>query len=119
MSVRSFRRRLRRRLRTWRASPAVRRTGIVAGLLLGFGLLWIVVTGFLVRQQLADISLRLQQVRYLVSEGKVAEARQLAQDIPAMADRAHRLTTGPAWWVAAHVPYLGEPLDVIEYLKTL
>src|SRR5205823_4404078 len=24
----------------------------------------------------------------------------------------HDLTTGPAWWVGAHLPFIGSPLDV-------
>src|SRR5207249_1638322 len=35
-----------------------------------------------------------------------------AEGIPAIADRAHDLTTGPAWWVGAHLPFIGSPLDV-------
>jgi hypothetical protein len=34
--------------------------------------------------------------------------------VPALARRAHLLTTGPAWWAAAQVPYLGDPLEVMR-----
>lgn len=73
---------------------------------------WIVVTAFLARRQLTTLEARLGQVRQLVAAGRVSDAQALAQDIPAMAEHAHRLTTGPAWWVASGVPYLGDPLDV-------
>jgi hypothetical protein len=39
-------------------------------------------------------------------------ARHVAADVPAIADRAHNLTTGPAWWFGAHLPVIGDPLDV-------
>jgi len=40
----------------------------------------------------------------------VDDARKLGADLPAMAERVQHLTTGPAWWIGAHVPWLGSPL---------
>jgi Protein of unknown function (DUF4012) len=81
------------------------------GLLIGLGVIWIGVTGYLASRQAAHLETRLQQVKLLVAQGHVGDARRLAADIPKMAARAHRLTTGPAWWLGAQVPYFGRPLD--------
>lgn len=83
-----------------------------AAALVGLGAVWLIVTGLLMRSQLEDLDLRLGQVKNLVATGEVDKARGLAKEIPDMARRAHHLTTGPAWWAAASIPFLGEPLDV-------
>jgi hypothetical protein len=116
MDIRRRVRRLRRRWkRQWRDSRFAfltrRRVLIGLGIVGGLAVLWIAVTGYLAARQAAQLQGRLQQVKLLVAQGRVDDARRLAKDIPAMAERAHRLTTGPAWWVAAHVPLLGEPLE--------
>jgi hypothetical protein len=84
---------------------------LAGGILAGLGLVWILITALLARQQALALDHRLQQVRFLLSEGRLDDAQQLAADIPAIADRAHALTTGPAWWMAAHIPFLGDPLE--------
>jgi len=90
----------------------VRIATVIAGALAVTGVLWILITALLARQATQDLVDRLQKVRTLVAEGQVEQAREVARTIPSVADRAHDLTTGPAWWVAAHVPYLGRPLEV-------
>jgi hypothetical protein len=85
---------------------------IALGFIAGLAVVWIAVTGFLAARQAAQLETRLQQVKLLVAQGHVQEAQRLAKDIPAMAHRAHRLTTGPAWWFGAHIPYFGRPLEV-------
>jgi hypothetical protein len=124
----SLRRRMRRR---WRRSALgtrsrhamrylrhhrrpVRIALLIGGLLAGLGLVWIVITGLLMRQQEQQLDNRLQQARYLLSEGRLADAQKVAEGIPAIAQRAHNLTTGPAWWFAAHVPLLGDPLESVR-----
>jgi hypothetical protein len=79
---------------------------------------WIVVTGVLARQQVNKLEDRLQVVKQLVARGDIDGARQAAQGIPTLARRAHLLTTGPAWWAAAQVPYLGDPFDVMRGATT-
>ena len=111
-----LRRRVRRLWRRWRYGrhASARRRAVYYGLGLLFGLsaIWLVVTALLAREQLSKLSSRIAEVKLLVSEGRIADARAAAQDIPDMARRAHHLTTGPVWWVGAHLPYLGDPLDV-------
>lgn len=107
-------RRTRRRARKYlREHRKPIRLGLIgASLLVGLGLVWILITGLLARQQAQHLEDRLTTVRQLLTEGRLDEARQLAAGIPAIADRAHDLTSGPAWWVGAHLPFIGKPLDV-------
>ena len=79
---------------------------------MGLGLVWSLITGLLARQQAQNLEDRLQTVRQLLTEGRLDEARHVAEGIPAIADRAHALTSGPAWWVGAHLPFIGDPFEV-------
>lgn len=122
----TLRRRLRRRWRRSKPRKSLRRArryltrhrkpirwGLVGlGVLFGLGAIWIFITGMLARQQAQNLEDRLQLVRSLLTEGRLAEARQAAESIPAIAERAHDLTTGPAWWFASEIPILGNPLEV-------
>ena len=115
-TLRRFRRRARRlyrKIKYGRRTPLVKKiVGYGLGALLGLSALWLVITGLLAKQALSKLEGRLVQVRTLVAAGEVGDARKLAADIPVLADRAHRLTTGPVWWAAAEVPYLGRPIEV-------
>jgi hypothetical protein len=91
-------------VRTW--------TLYVLGGLLVMWISWLVVTALLVRRDAGLIRDRLDQVRAQVAQGDLAGARQTAATIPALTHRAHNLTTGPAWWTAAAVPYLGRPFEI-------
>jgi hypothetical protein len=68
----------------------------------------------LARQQVRHVEAGLRRVQFLVSAGRLAEARQVAATIPAATHRAQLLTSGPAWWLAAHVPYLGAPAETVR-----
>jgi hypothetical protein len=110
---RTWRRALRRTRTYLREHRKPIRWGLLgAGVLVGLGLVWILITGLLARQQAQHLEDRLQTVRQLITEGRLDEARHLAEGIPAIADRAHDLTTGPAWWVGSQLPFIGNPLDV-------
>jgi hypothetical protein len=99
------------RLRYLRFSRGLRRTVLLCvGGLVGLGIVWLAVTGLVAMRQAARLETRLSEVKVLVAQGRIADAQKLARDIPTMARRAHRLTTGPAWWIGAHIPYLGGPL---------
>lgn len=106
---------VRTRYRYLSASGTVRRVLLYGGggLLLA-SLAWILITGALARQQAIRMEDRLHRVEALVIAGKLEPAQRAADGIPAMAGRAHWLTTGPAWWLAAHVPYLGRPLEIVR-----
>src|SRR3954465_10599388 len=83
-------------LRQW----AMYTVGVVAVLWIS----WLVVTALLVRRDAAEIRDRLGRVQAQVAQGDLAGARQTAAGIPALAHRAHNLTSGPAWWTAAAIP---------------
>ena len=108
-------RRVETRYRYLRANPSLKwwLLGGVAGLLL-LGALWIVGTGLVARSDLEAIKTRLSAAQKLVQQGNVDEAEKVAAGIPALAERAHRLTTGPAWFLASEVPYLGRPLQIVR-----
>ncbi len=115
-TLRRFRRRVRRlhrKIKYDRRTPLIKKVvGYGVGALIGLSALWLVITGLLAKQALSKLEGRLVQVRTLVAAGQVDDARKLAADIPVLAERAHRLTTGPVWWTASEVPYFGRPLDV-------
>jgi hypothetical protein len=92
----------------------VRVTLLGLGGLVGVGLVWMLITALLARQQAENLDNRIQQVRFLLSEGRLADAQAVAEGIPAVAHRAHNLTSGPAWWFAANLPVLGDPFESVR-----
>jgi hypothetical protein len=97
------------------ASGQLRRiTWWSVGTLVVLGAIWIVATGLLARREAQRVEAELHQVEILVSTGNLEQAKRVASDIPGQADRAHFLTTGPAWWIASHVPYFGKPLEIVR-----
>jgi hypothetical protein len=93
----------RRRLAFW--------SGVAVLTVLGAGIVWIAITGLLARSQLAKVRADLPKLRQAVVDGRTADARRLADRIRDESTRAHALTTGPAWWVAANLPVVGTPLQ--------
>lgn len=83
----------------------------IAGLLL-LGLLWVGATALLAKRQQSQLEGQLSRVQYLVAAGRVDEAAAAADEVPGMVRRARLLTSGPAWWTAAHVPWLGRPFEI-------
>lgn len=74
------------------------------------GLTWITVTAVLARQELAKARAELPQIRVALTSGDVAQAESLAESVADHARSAHGFVSGPAWWVGAHLPVVGEPL---------
>lgn len=83
-------------------------------LILLVGLIWLVVTGLLVRSTVKDLRRDLDSLRHAVATGDLDRARSLAVSLEKEASRAHGLTSGPAWWVASGLPGLGEPLYTVR-----
>jgi hypothetical protein len=98
-----------------KVSPA-RAVLILLGALLGLGFVWLIVTAILVRSQVSSIKGDLPALRADISAGNLDGARAKAAEISSAAHSAHGLTSGPAWWVAAQVPWLGEPAQVVRGL---
>ena len=89
---------------------------ILAGGLIVLGGAWLLITGQLARSQLDDAQHDVQQLRTEVSAGDVSAARDTVIDLAKHAHRAHVLTTGPVWAVAAEIPLVGQPVHTIRGL---
>jgi hypothetical protein len=75
---------------------------------------YLAVTGLFARSELNQVRTGIDTLRTQVSAGDLPGARKTATRIAAHADRAHLLTTGPVWQVAADVPGGGEPLQTVR-----
>lgn len=106
---RTSRRRLRRR----------RQVGIamlIGGGLIVLGAAWILVTGLLARSELQTVRDEVRRLHAQIDAGDLTAARATAHDLAGHAHRAHWLTTGPVWALAADLPGGGEPLRTVRAL---
>ncbi|MDP9118301.1 MAG: DUF4012 domain-containing protein [Actinomycetota bacterium] len=87
----------------------------IGGLLL-LGAAWIAVTGVESVKAAHKVEQDLQAIDYYISTGQLTQVRAFSADLATQSARAHRLTTGPAWWMASEVPYLGRPFAVVRGL---
>ncbi|WP_240204833.1 DUF4012 domain-containing protein [Streptomyces actuosus] len=89
-----------------------------AGALVLTGAVWVLVTGLQARSDLLsaqrDIDSLRQSVAAAPAHGSAGERERAVRSAAAHASRAHRLTTGPAWYTAAHLPFLGDPLRTVR-----
>ena len=100
----------------------VRNTLLATATLLLTGAAWIGVTGLLARSELIaaqqDLSKLRQSVGPMAASGAVpassSQRQQAALSAAAHAARAHWLTTGPAWYTAAQLPFLGGPVRTVR-----
>jgi hypothetical protein len=92
--------------------------GVISGAVLIIGVLWLVVTALIARSELQQARGELPELRAAILAGDTAKAESLAQDIRHQADRAQWLVSGPAWWVGAHLPYVGIPLKTSQALAS-
>ncbi|MGI8678589.1 MAG: DUF4012 domain-containing protein [Jatrophihabitans sp.] len=76
--------------------------------------LWLVVTGLIARHELTQVRADVTRLRAAISAGELPAARRMAVDIASHAHRAHQLTTGPVWALAAELPAGGESLQTIR-----
>jgi hypothetical protein len=85
----------------------------VLGLLLA-GAVWLVVTAQLARQHVQAGQRSVSQLRSAIDDADLPAAESAAGSFSAHARSAHRLTTGPAWWIGAHVPWFGRPVSSLR-----
>lgn len=85
-----------------------------AGGLMVIGVAWVVVTGLMARSQLDATQGELTQLRSDIKTGDATDGRVLAADLARHAHRAHQLTSGPAWWIAAETPGVGAPVRTVR-----
>ncbi|MDQ0762569.1 DUF4012 domain-containing protein [Streptomyces canus] len=82
------------------------------------GAAWIAVTGLLARTELLaaqrDLDALQRAVTTAPAPGTAGEQQRAVRSAAAHAARAHHLTTGPAWYCAAQLPFLGGPLRTVR-----
>ena len=87
---------------------------IVAGGVLLLPFVWLAVTGLMARSQLSQLRSEVRTLGAEISAGRWTSAHATAADLAKHARRAHELTAGPVWAVAADLPAGGEPLRTIR-----
>src|SRR6266536_6331195 len=83
---------------------------LAAGGIAVLGAAWLVVTGLMARNQLIQARADVHRLRAEIATGDLGAARATAAQLAKHAHRAHVLTTGPAWALAAGVPLAGAPM---------
>lgn len=91
---------------------------IVVGGMITLAGLWLAITGQLARNQLNQVREQVQVLRTAISAGELPAARNAADELAGHAHRAHDLTSGPVWALAAGVPSAGAPLVTIRGLTS-
>lgn len=102
--------------------PRARQVLWAAALLCLAGMAWIMATGLLVRAELMAAQRSLETLRSsamgaagTADPAAGTAAREAAmRSAAAHAARAHRLTSGPAWYLLAHTPYVGRPAETVR-----
>ncbi|MDT4893027.1 MAG: hypothetical protein QOE97_2062 [Pseudonocardiales bacterium] len=107
----------RRRRRVSRRRLRRRRHLGIAMLVLG-GLVvlvgaYLALTGLAAKHQLERASAEVKQLNQQIGQGDLAGARATAASLRTQAHKAHSLTTGPVWSLAAHLPG-GAPLQTVR-----
>lgn len=82
-----------------------------AGLVVGVG--WLGCTAVAVRGEVTAVRSDATALQTHMRAGEFAMASDIADSLTHHARRAHRMTAGPAWWVAQRVPVLGEPFRTV------
>ena len=100
----------RKRLRRQRIGLAM----IAAGAVLLLAGLYLAVTALMARSNLTAVRADASTLTARISAGNWPAARATAADLAAHAHRAHQLTSGPVWALAAALPSGGEPLQTIR-----
>ena len=83
------------------------------GLMLA-GLLWIAITAAMARQHAQAGEQAVSRLRAALEQADLPAARSAASSVTGHARSAHQLTTGPAWWAGAQLPWLGRPARSIR-----
>lgn len=95
--------------------PTVLRYALLVSVaLLLAGCLWLVATALLTRHQAQAARQSMATLRTAVEQGDLPGVRRASDQLAAHTRSAHRLTTGPAWWLSAQVPWVGRPARSIR-----
>ncbi|MDQ1745223.1 MAG: hypothetical protein QOE23_3562, partial [Pseudonocardiales bacterium] len=93
---------------------ALRYVLLVSVALLLAGCLWLVATALLARHQAQAARQSVAALRTAIAQADLPAARRASDQLAAHAHSAHRLTTGPAWWLGAQLPWAGRPARSIR-----
>lgn len=104
----------RRKKRTLRRRRRIGLVMLVLGALIVLAGAWLIVTGLMARSQLDQVRAEVHRLRSQISAGDLSAARVTAAQVRGHAHRAHNLTTGPVWALAAELPGGGEPVRTIR-----
>jgi len=103
----------RRRGAGWRRVTLRYAAAVAVGLALA-GLVWIAVTAVMARQHARAGEQAVSRLRAALVHADLPAARSAASSVAGNARSAHRLTTGPAWWIGAQLPWVGRPARSIR-----
>jgi hypothetical protein len=104
--------RSRRRRRTAKRVLIFGSLGVVGLGLFAAG--WVLITAMMAKSQLEHVRANLDKFQGQVSSAELKQLRLDAADIRRRSDKAHSLTSGPAWAVMANLPWVGEPLKTVR-----
>lgn len=91
------------------------RTALFGGAaLLGLALLWIIATALLARHDVDAVRSELASLKSDLANGNETGAAGLETHMQREAGAAHARTTGPAWWLASKVPFVGSPVETVR-----
>jgi hypothetical protein len=71
---------------------------------------WILVTGLLARSQAGAAQAAVNTLRADLRAADLSTVGSTTNEVRSHSRRAHQLTSGPAWWIGAHIPWIGSPL---------
>jgi hypothetical protein len=92
----------------------LRNLGIGVGVVVLLAAAWLGVTILLLRRELSLVAEDVAAVRVSADAGNLVEVRGTLGDLLVHAERARRLSAGPAWWLASRVPRAGAPLRTVQ-----
>lgn len=78
------------------------------------GLAWILVTGLMAKREIAAAQRNADAIKARLEVGDLAGAAARMREVSVHARRAHARTTGPAWWVASQIPWIGSPVVTVR-----
>jgi uncharacterized protein DUF4012 len=87
-----------------------RRILLLLALVAMAGLCWLLLTGLMAKREIDAAQHNVDQLKSSIAAADLPHASQQARQVSRHALRAHQLTTGPAWWLAAQLPWMGGPV---------
>ncbi len=83
-----------------------------------FGFIYLVYSGVQAEYHLSRIKSQVQQANLKNGHVTADRAAELLKSIRSDVTVAHQSTTGPVWWLSAHIPYLGRTPTAVRTLTS-